>query len=316
MLNEQAFYFEILRKYILAFGAIFSDIHVLRKDNSNVTVKDIRVPITFASKSKMSYMINSKQSQYNGRTGISTILPRMSFVISSLQRDSQRKLSSLNTTNVVSSNDSQEQLTYSGIPYNISFTLSIWVKNLSDLFQIIEQALTFFQPDYTITIKEIPSLGIQRDIPVVLGGTNFNFQTEFDEASWRELTADIEFTLKGWLYPPIKNEKIINLINVNLKNNNNIKDVVIRHDYDNLDEVINTSWFESIEANFDEKVAGTIPDDNYEETLKVYQTNIEPTLGTEKVAMWINIAEKKKKYLVYKNTDGTQTVVDLGFTRE
>ena len=53
------------------------------------------------------------------------------------------------------------------VPYNINFTLYILAKNSDDALQIVEQILPFFQPDYTITMKDNPDMGTVKDIPVI-----------------------------------------------------------------------------------------------------------------------------------------------------
>ena len=49
------------------------------------------------------------------------------------------------------------------VPYNINFTLYAMAKNSDDALQIVEQILPFFQPDYTLTIKDMPEMGVARE---------------------------------------------------------------------------------------------------------------------------------------------------------
>ena len=46
------FYHEILRKTVIAFGTLFNDIIVQRKDNSGNVVQDIKVPLAYAPREK------------------------------------------------------------------------------------------------------------------------------------------------------------------------------------------------------------------------------------------------------------------------
>ena len=49
--------------------------------------------------------------------------------------------------------------------------------------QIVEQVLPFFQPDYTLTIKDMEDMGIARDIPIVLNSINYedNYRGDYQE---------------------------------------------------------------------------------------------------------------------------------------
>ena len=49
---------------------------------------------------------------------------------------------------------------------------------LKDGLQIVEQILPYFQPDYTITINTIPSMGIKRDVPIILN--NVSYEDTYD----------------------------------------------------------------------------------------------------------------------------------------
>ena len=46
-------------------------------------------------------------------------------------------------------------------------------KQSDDALQIVEQILPYFQPDYTLTIKDMEEMGIARDIPILLNSINY-----------------------------------------------------------------------------------------------------------------------------------------------
>ena len=48
----ETFYNESLRKTVIAFGSLFNEIFVIRRDRDNNTVKKILVPITYSPKEK------------------------------------------------------------------------------------------------------------------------------------------------------------------------------------------------------------------------------------------------------------------------
>jgi hypothetical protein len=210
MLSQNHFYWEMIKKYIVAFYHIFEDVHVLRRDENDTIIKDIKVPVSYVGKSKMFYLLQRKEEV---GTRISTTLPRMSFIITGLTPDTGRKEPVLNEVPISVSGDT-EFFMYSPTPYNFQFDFSIWAEYTDDMMQIIEQIGTFFRPDFTFFVEEIESLDIRRNISIVLNDMNLDVANEFADEEDRTITADISFTLKGYLYPPIKDESIIKIINV------------------------------------------------------------------------------------------------------
>jgi hypothetical protein len=144
---------------------------------------------------------------------VAATLPRMSFLITNLAPDPSRKEPQINEISFTVDGD-REIFMYSPIPYNFTVQFSIWTEYQDDLMQIIEQVGTFFKPDYTFVVEEIAELGIVRNISIVLNQMNLDINNEFGPEEDRTVMADIDFTLKGYLYPPIKESAIIKQINV------------------------------------------------------------------------------------------------------
>ena len=47
MLGNRQFYHETIRKIIVAFGTLFNDIHIVRKNNSGVVTQSMKVPLAY-----------------------------------------------------------------------------------------------------------------------------------------------------------------------------------------------------------------------------------------------------------------------------
>ena len=195
----QHFYHNMVRKYVISFAHLFSDIKVQRTDNQNVLLEEIKVPIIYATKAKMFYEL--KQHPMDAPLAIvNTYLPRMGFYISGIQYDGTRKLNNMIEFTLADGN----RLNYLGVPYNFTFELSILTKNQDDLYQILEQICVQFTPDKTITIKELN--GIDRDVSVNLDTVNLSSIYEYGEDEQRTVSVDLSFTLKGQFYPRIQTE--------------------------------------------------------------------------------------------------------------
>lgn len=240
MLNTDHFYFNSIKNYIIAISHIFDDIHVIRTDASGATVKDIKVPLTYAGKTKLFYKL---QRNTEIEKKIAIILPRISFIMDSMQRDSIRSTPYTNTITIKTENGNEE-FQYNPIPYNFNFTVSIWSKFVDDLHQMIEQIPSFFDPDFNITVNEIPALNITKNISINLDNIDLQTDNDFSEDEDRIVTADLLLILKGYIYKPISNSKIIEHIKINMiDNNTEVKAVLenIEHRWNDLTQNIDTS---------------------------------------------------------------------------
>ena len=52
MLGNRQFYHETIRKIIVAFGTLFNDIHIVRKNNSGAVIQSMKVPLAYGPKQK------------------------------------------------------------------------------------------------------------------------------------------------------------------------------------------------------------------------------------------------------------------------
>ena len=51
MLGKQ-FYHETIRKVVVAFGTLFNDIHLVRKDNNGTITQSMKVPLAYGPRQK------------------------------------------------------------------------------------------------------------------------------------------------------------------------------------------------------------------------------------------------------------------------
>ena len=100
------------------------------------------------------------------------------------------------------------------VPYNINFDLYVLAKNSDDALQIVEQILPYFQPEYTITLREVPELEIIRDVPVVLNSISYEDYYEGDFTSRRSIIYTLSFTAKYYLYGPITSTNVIRTVQI------------------------------------------------------------------------------------------------------
>lgn len=201
MLGNKHFYNRTIRRIVVAFGTLFNDIQMVRYNNAGDTeYEKIRVPLSYAPKEKFITRLKSDPSLTKS---MNTTLPRMSFEMTGLSYDSARKQSTLTKNFSVNSTTNSINTQYAPIPYNFDFSLSIYVRNMEDGTQILEQILPFFTPDFTVTVNLVPNMTQKYDLPVILNSVNPEFDYEGDMLTTRTLIWTLTFTLRGYIYPPV-----------------------------------------------------------------------------------------------------------------
>jgi len=212
MFSSTPFYFSLIRKYIILFGTLFNNIHISRTDkDGNVTMIE-RVPITYGPKDKM--LARVIQDPNIDRPTATYPLPMMAFEMTGFDYDGTRKLQTINRIAIVNPDDkSKNKYQYNPVPYNVGFRLSILVKNAEDGNKIVEQILPYFTPDWTTTVHLIPEMNVTMDIPVILNNVSLEdvYDGEFEKR--RSMVWNLDFTLKGYIYGPVKSTKIIKFTN-------------------------------------------------------------------------------------------------------
>jgi hypothetical protein len=118
------------------------------------------------------------------------------------------------TANVDSSTSSLQTI-FTPVPYNFEIDLSIMVLNSDDGTQILEQILPYFTPEFQVTMNEMKTMGVKRDIPIVLNGLSSEDDYEGDFFTRRSLTHTLSFTVQGYIYGPIADQGIIREVDVN-----------------------------------------------------------------------------------------------------
>lgn len=204
------FYFSTIRKYVIYMGTLFNDIHITRTNSSGNTTHLLKIPLSYAPKEKMLTRFEGDPS-IDRETALS--LPRMSFEMLSLNYDSTRKLNSIGRVSAKDTDANKLKYQYNPVPYNFDFRLYVYVKNAEDGTKIIEQILPFFTPDWTSTLNLIPEMNVIMDIPVILDNISIEDSYNGSFTDRRALIWTLSFTMKGYLYGPIKKSKVIKFAN-------------------------------------------------------------------------------------------------------
>lgn len=213
-----SFYFSLFRKYVAVFGTLFNNIRIHRTEGGSTY--ELKVPISYGPKEKTLARVEADPGL---NRPVSIVLPRMSFEISGVQYDGDRKLASTMFKRQYDSNGGANSQ-YIPVPYDIHFTLSIMAKNSEDATKIVEQILPFFTPDFTPTIHLVPEMNIKMDVPIILERVNVEDTYEGDFEKRRAIVWTLDFLVKGYIFGPIDgplgngaNRPVIKIANVNVR---------------------------------------------------------------------------------------------------
>ena len=207
------FYNESTRNVVVGFGTIFNNIQLAKKDNSGNITQTMKVPLAYGPKQKW---LSRLQEDPNLNKKVAVTLPRIGFEINGLEYDAERKLQKSIKVKKAGDGTDKEQLKsgFMPVPYNVGFELFIMSKNSDDALQILEQILPYFQPEYTITLRESSQLDIIRDVPVVLNSISYEDNYEGEFTSRRAIIYTLSFTAKYYLYGPVQSQNIIKSVQV------------------------------------------------------------------------------------------------------
>jgi hypothetical protein len=200
-------YHKIIRKVIVAFGDMFNNIKIGRYNSNGNELEQFLVPLLYGGKEKY---VSRLEGDPNLDKKVQITLPVMSYEMTDMSYDAGRKLNS-NYKNIGTSYSQNAALAvYNPVPFDFDFSLFAYVRNFEDGAQLMEKILPYFTPDYTLNVNLIPELGVIKQLPIVLKNVTHenDYEGAFD-SDVRRIIWTLNFTVKGYLYGPISESKII-----------------------------------------------------------------------------------------------------------
>ena len=253
MFKHKQFYHSHIRKAIIAFGQLFNNIQIRRTNTAGEVTQSLFVPLSYAPKQKFIARIRDVPEVDEQRVGFEITLPRIGFEITSLAYDPSRKLALTQTVRAIDDVERGIKSSFVSTPYNMGIGLSVFAKNQDDALQIVEQIFPYFNPDFNVTINEIPELGVKRDLQIVLDSVNYNDEWEGSFDKRLSVIWDFNFTVKMNFYGYVSNSSIIK------KSIQNIYTDYSLHDFSNP---VNRQVGERITSTVDPITAN--PTDDYQ----------------------------------------------------
>lgn len=211
------FYHETLRNTVVAFGTLFNDITIIKKNSDGSERTQIQVPLAYAAREKFIQRLK-EDSRLNDDTNpnphVQMTLPRLSFNMVSMSYDSGRKRNTIHRKKIKDIEGSQDHLSYqyAEVPYNIGFELGVYATTFEDGLQIVEQIVPYFTPEFNLTFQRAggtSDINTKVDLPIILESVNLEQEYLGDFESRRLLIWTLSFTVKTNLYGPVRREKTI-----------------------------------------------------------------------------------------------------------
>lgn len=207
MLTGGHFYYETIKRMVSLFGTLFNNLYVLRKDSEGNVLSQIRVPLAYGPRQK--FLARLQEQPDITAENVAIKLPRMSFEIVGMTYAPEMKTNRNIPAAIGNSTSTGTTQVFAGAPYRIQFQLSVMSKNQDDAHQIVEQIIPYFQPDYTVTVKQIPGFEDQIDVPFVLTGINMSEDYEGDFVNRRAIIYTLDFESRVRFYGPSVDKRII-----------------------------------------------------------------------------------------------------------
>jgi hypothetical protein len=210
MLSNTHYYHRITRKMVVLFGTMFNNLKLKRYNKEGTQeIERITVPLTYSTKEKFYARITQDPDLARQ---LQVVLPRMAFELTSITYDPLRKGSSF--VDQFTAKDSGQVSRITRTPYNFEFSLYIFVRNVEDGTQIVEQILPYFAPDYTLSASLVD--GIKTDVPIILQSVSQDISNDVGSPEeLRSINWTLTFTVKGYLYGPAIDSKIIRKVTAN-----------------------------------------------------------------------------------------------------
>jgi hypothetical protein len=207
------FYHAAIRRTVAVFGTLFNDINVIRKGNDGSAKSIVKVPLAYGPKQKFLARLDQQSSFDDPKIALK--LPRMAFEITGLAYTKLQK--GIKQTYPDPLDNNKMKTVLGPVGYNLQLQLSIIAKNQDDALQILEQILPFFQPEYTVSVKEVDN-AFKSDQPFILQSVGLSDDYEGDFTTRRAIIYTLDFETRVNFYGGIGSKGVIKSVSIDYNN--------------------------------------------------------------------------------------------------
>lgn len=200
-------------------GTLFNDITFLRTSEDGLEEQRIKVPVVYGPREK--YLARIEQD-HDLKRATAINLPIISFEMTGLRYDGERKLSTLGryVTGTSTGDVSRMNKFYNPVPYNLTYEVNVYANDVEDALKIVEQIHPFFTPAWHATVKMLDEApDYKTDIYVNLDATSVRDTYAGDFMTRRAVIWTLDLTVKTYFFGPVTTSKIIKISKVDLRAN-------------------------------------------------------------------------------------------------
>ena len=203
------YYYGAFRKTTVQFLDLFNDINIKRYDRGGNFVKYVEVPVKYSPKEKIWFWLNERKDD--------EMLPVLSVALTGVEYSLERAANKHQKINACSVPGVLRQF-LNPVPYDLTFSVSLWALYMADVDQILEQILPFFQPYVMIRVYS-PELESKFDVKTIFNSATPDIDFEYTDETFRILKYTLDFTVQTYLFKPMENVGIVQQILVNYYTN-------------------------------------------------------------------------------------------------
>lgn len=214
------FHFNTLKKYTGALIHLFSNLEI-QTIQSNGKPLYTMVPIQYANRERFDiYSQLSYNQMFNGNT---QVLPRGILLFTGMNANINRAKNKFakiyRKSQIIKGETKKLNYQFNSVPYDFNYQVLIQCRGMNEASMILEQVTSYFNPSYCLRIKEVdlPDFG-ETSCILELNGTDVE-QESMDELSTNIVTCTFNLTLRGNIYPAIREQHIIELVQLFISTN-------------------------------------------------------------------------------------------------
>lgn len=214
------FHFNTLKKYTGALIHLFSNLEI-QTIQSNGKPLYTMVPIQYANRERFDiYSQLSYNQMFNGNT---QVLPRGILLFTGMNVNINRAKNKFakiyRKSQIIKGETKKLNYQFNSVPYDFNYQVLIQCRGMNEASMILEQVTSYFNPSYCLRIKEVdlPDFG-ETSCILELNGTDIE-QESMDELSTNIVTCTFNLTLRGNIYPAIREQHIIELVQLFISTN-------------------------------------------------------------------------------------------------
>jgi len=193
---------ESIRKLVVGFGSLFNNVHIMQK-YTNGSDRDFLVPLTYSAKEKYVKRL-TLPSSISDKTRVDVNLPQLSFEMTNITYDPARHLNKIHKKQQ-STTGLTGDTSYMEVPYNFTFGVYAYTRNIEENLQIMEQILPNFSPEFIISLN-FTSIHRKVDVPISLLQTSLLEDYEGDFSTRRMIVSSFIFNAKSYVFGRVKSD--------------------------------------------------------------------------------------------------------------